>query len=107
MPSVYNALDIATSSSAYGEGFPNVVGEAMACGLPCVVTDVGDSARIVGETGVVVPPRNPAALAEGLKTALDRLEGDNSYPARARVTQHFSVQSLILGTERALAGVTE
>ena len=107
MPSVYTALDIATSSSAYGEGFPNVVGEAMACGLPCVVTDVGDSARIVGETGVVVPPRNPAALAEGLRTALDRLRGDNSYPARARVTRHFSVQSLILDTERALAGVTE
>ncbi len=62
IPRLTAALDIATSSSVYGEAFPNVIGEAMACGVPCVVTDVGDSARIVGEAGIVVPPRNPEAL---------------------------------------------
>ena len=58
------AFDIATLSSSYGEAFPNIIGEAMSCGVPCVVTDVGDSALIVGQTGMVVPPRSPTALAE-------------------------------------------
>jgi len=64
IPRLTAALDIAASSS-YSEGFPNVIGEAMACGVPCVVTDAGDSALIVGATGRVVPPGNPQALAEG------------------------------------------
>jgi glycosyltransferase involved in cell wall biosynthesis len=56
------AMDVATSSSI-SEAFPLAVGEAMACGVACAVTDVGDSAMIVGPTGRVVPPQDPAALA--------------------------------------------
>ena len=69
-------LDVATSASAYGEGFPNAIGEAMACGVPCVVTDVGDSAYLVGETGEVVPPRAPAALAGAWHKILSLSDAD-------------------------------
>ena len=64
MPGITAALDVAASVSRFGEGFPNVVAEALACGVPCVVTDVGDAARIVGEAGRVVPRADPYGLAD-------------------------------------------
>lgn len=79
------SLDIATCPSAYGEAFPNVVGEAMATGVPCVVTDVGDSAFIVGDTGQVVPPRQPEMLAEALNWMIELgAEGRTELGAKAR-----------------------
>lgn len=101
MMAIYNALDLATLSSE-SEGFPNVVGEAMACGVPCVVTDAGDSARIVGETGVVVPPRRPEALAAGWLTALGWRRETKGQAARKRVTELFGVARLAEQTEAAL-----
>ncbi len=104
MPAVYNALNILVSSSSYGEGFPNVIGEAMACGVPCVVTDVGDSAWIVGETGEVVPPREPEALKIGIekilrKTSLRTFDGESS---RRRISTYFSVTQLVVKTENVI-----
>lgn len=78
MGRVYNALDIAVSSSSFGEGFPNTIVEAMATGVPCVVTDVGDSAAIVGEFGWVCPPGDSAALARALLAAIASLPCDTS-----------------------------
>lgn len=101
MPSVYSALDIATSSS-YGEGFPNVIGEAMACGVPCVVTDVGDSAWIVGETGVVVPYKNPEALKSGWKICLTKDRNELGSKARFRTMKYFDVGQLVNQTEEIL-----
>lgn len=64
IPAINNAFDVATLSSR-GEAFPNAVAEAMACGVPCVATNVGDVTEIVGDTGALVPPRDSAALAAG------------------------------------------
>jgi glycosyltransferase involved in cell wall biosynthesis len=103
MPAVYNALDIAVSSSGYGEGLSNMLGEAMACGVPCVATDVGDSALVVGDTGVVVPPEDPERLAAGLSDLWRRIEaGQVDRPAlRARVERLFSLPALVDATVAA------
>jgi glycosyltransferase involved in cell wall biosynthesis len=70
LPRLTAALDIACSSSAFGEGFPNVVAEAMCGGVPCVVTDVGDSAWLLDGAGTVVPANDAAALAKALNDML-------------------------------------
>jgi glycosyltransferase involved in cell wall biosynthesis len=106
MPAVHNAIDIACSSSSYGEGFANALGEAMACGVPSVVTDVGDSAWIVNDTGVVVLPKNPEALKNAMNKVIENI-GTNRYkqePIRQRILDEFSVLQLLLKTEAALLG---
>ena len=102
MPRIHNALDIAVSSSAYGEGFSNTVGEAMACGLPCVVTDVGDSAWIVGDLGLVAPPRNSQILAAKIAQTIDNLAHLERQQIRQRIIDRFSVEQLAINTEEAL-----
>lgn len=66
VPTLLPGLDILCLASRFGEGFPNVLGEAMACGVPCVTTDVGDAARVVAGAGLVVPPGDAAALADAI-----------------------------------------
>lgn len=98
MPAVYNALDIATTSSAFGEGFPNVIGEAMACGVPCVVTDVGDSSFIVSDRGRVVPPRNPQRLAGAWNQLLEMPPGarkELGAAARSRIEEYFNLPLIV------------
>ena len=103
VPRVLAALDVNALSSR-SEAFPVAVGEAMACGVPCVVTDVGDAAVLVGDTGCVVPPGQPPALAGALASLLDmdpRERGRLGRAARARVVEHFSL-SAVAGRYQAL-----
>ncbi|HEX7323835.1 MAG TPA: glycosyltransferase [Rhodanobacteraceae bacterium] len=86
------AFDIATLASR-GEAFPNALPEAMACGVPCVSTDVGDAALIVGDTGVIVPPRDAAALQRGwaqLAALAPSARQALGARARDRVIEHFA-----------------
>lgn len=102
MPNVHAALDIATSAST-SEAFPNVIGEAMACGVPCVVTGVGDSAAVVGDTGVVVPPKDPQRLAGGWERLLSVSREERAQlgrRARQRIEQHYSLASVVRQYER-------
>lgn len=106
MMALYNALDLLVSAS-FSEGFPNVIGEAMACGVPCVVTDTGDSALIVAETGKVVAPRDPASLAEAISSSLDERSADVSARVRRRILENFSVERMAAETERAISAARQ
>jgi glycosyltransferase involved in cell wall biosynthesis len=96
IPQLTAGLDIACSSSAY-EGFSNSIGEAMACGVPCVVTDVGDSAYLIGDSGVTVPRRNPEALARAIQQLIDAgpaKRKELGMAARGRIESEFSLPKI-------------
>jgi glycosyltransferase involved in cell wall biosynthesis len=99
VPALMAALDVCVSSSN-AEAFSNTLGEAMACALPCVATDVGDSAQVLGDTGLVVPPRDPQALANamaqlagsGYEDRADRAARGRR--ARARVLENYALEAV-------------
>jgi glycosyltransferase involved in cell wall biosynthesis len=100
IPAVMNALDLHVLSSAYGEAFPNVVAEAMACGTPCVVTAVGDAALIVGDTGWVVPASDPVQLANAMSEAVKERSDlpvwtKRQAICRQRIKANFNVQIMV------------
>ncbi|MBI3858588.1 MAG: glycosyltransferase, partial [Planctomycetes bacterium] len=96
VPRLAAAMDIVALTSIT-EGFPNVIGEAMATGVPCVVTETGDAPLLVGETGKIVPPRQPEALARALSELLDsgrEGRGRLGASARERIRREFSIESV-------------
>jgi glycosyltransferase involved in cell wall biosynthesis len=97
MPALLASLDLLVLSSIHGEAFPLIVGEAMACGIPCVVTRVGDSAYIVGDTAPVVQPRDARALADAMerliRTSRDERE-QIGRRARQRVLENVSIGAI-------------
>jgi glycosyltransferase involved in cell wall biosynthesis len=101
----YNAFDIATLSSAFGEGFPNVVGEAMACGIPVVATDVGDVRPIIGEQGETVPPKAPKLLCAGWDRLRRRLAQDPGLRRSARdaIVANYGLDVMVRRTENVLS----
>ena len=95
VPRLLRAADILVSTSAYGEGFSNAIVEAMASGLPVVATDVGDARRIVGETGHIVPPRDPDALADAIENLRTADVESLGVAARARVAELYSLDRAV------------
>lgn len=97
VPRWLNALDVLVSSSS-AEGFSNTIGEGMACAVPCAVTDAGDSAAVVGDAGLVVPPADSEALGRAVAAllALDPVERQAlGARARARVAAHFALERVV------------
>src|SRR5262249_54118430 len=98
VPRILAAFDVATLCSWYGEGFPNVVGEAMACEVPCIVTPIGDSAEIVGDTGIVVPPRDPEALRSGWQQLIALTPESRrglGVGARQRIAREYELNAIV------------
>ena len=100
MLNIYHSLDVLVLSSAFGEGFSNSIGEAMACGVPCVATDVGDAAQLIGTLGEIVPPGDSEALKEGILTLLSRLENETNLSAKVteRINEQFNMAKLVSRT---------
>lgn len=98
VPDLFSAMDIACLSSR-AEGFPNVVAEAMAVGVPCVVTDVGEAAHLVGSTGTAVPAGQASAMANailGLIVAGEEERHHRGAAARARIAEHFGIDRMLV-----------
>ena len=104
VPRLMNGLDIHVLSSR-AEGFPNVVAEAMATGCPCVVTDVGDAATMVGSTGWVAPPENPVALSQAICDALETVGSadfaERGRQARERIESTYSLTAMVNAYQQA------
>lgn len=97
------ALDIFVLASSYGESFPNVIGEAMACGVPCVATDVGESRGIIGGTGKIVPPKDPLAIANSVLEFLELPNeefGKRRILARERIRKLYSLDKVVADYEK-------
>jgi len=109
IPRLNNAFDIGCSAS-WSEAFSNSIGEAMACGVPCAVTDVGDSAYIVADSGFVAPPRAPEALANAIGRLIEIGRSGRQQlgaKARQRIETEFSLSSIVQNYENLYATICE
>ena len=96
MPAFYQSID-AFLMTSITEGFPNVLVEAMASGLPCISTDVGDAKYIVQDLGSIVPPRNAKALADAILAYVQKTKAEKhalKLATRERVEQNFSIETV-------------
>ena len=101
---VMNGIDIYVQSSKYGEGFPNVVAEAMACQPPCIVTNSGDASYIVGRVGWVVPPSIPEKLAKAIMNAISEKNKSKwdirCVKSRLRIKNFFSIDKMMINYKK-------
>lgn len=92
-----SALDIAVLCSARTEGFPNAIGEAMSCGVPCVVTDVGDCRFLVEQTGIIISPQSPEILSNAMTTLIEEgahARHERGQKAREKIIREFSLEKI-------------
>jgi glycosyltransferase involved in cell wall biosynthesis len=94
METIYQAFDLVTLCSTFGEGFPNALTEAMACGIPCVATDIGACREIIGGLGLIVPPRDPAALADAWTSMLTGPMDALSAKMRSRALERYRIERI-------------
>ncbi len=109
MHEIYPAMDVLVSSSE-AEGFPNVLGEALSCGIPCVATDVGDSARVVGPVGIVVPPKDPAKIADAVDTLYrekDEARATRANASRQHIIENYGLDAIVRQYETLFLEITQ
>jgi len=102
------AFDVATSSSAFAESFCIALGEAMACGVPCVTTDMEGPAALVGDVGIVVPIGDAEAMAAAWEAKLDlsaEARAESAERSRRRIIEHFSLKAMVRQYEDLYSGV--
>ena len=95
---IFAAADAVVSSSAFGEGFSNVLAEGMACGLPAISTDVGDARSIVGDSGIIVRARDPCALAAAVRAVARESNAVRmrlAEQARVHIEKHFALSQAV------------
>ena len=98
IPAVVQCMDLLCLTSAWGEAFPNVIGEAMASGIPCVATDIGDCALVIGETGWIIPPNNAELLANCINEALTEstsVHNLRSVAAKKIISQNYNITNIV------------
>lgn len=98
MPQIYNCFDCLVLSSAYGEGFPNVIAEGMASGIPCISTNIGDASEIVETMGTIIPPGNPKILADSILELLHKSEEEKkqiSLLSRLSIIEKYELAKMI------------
>ena len=96
MPSIYNSADMMLHLSNYGEGFSNVVGEAMSCGLPILVNNIGDSKGIIGNTGIIINSKNSKKIENKIRFILqNKTLTKNKINIRQRIISNFSISRMV------------
>ena len=95
----FNEIDVLLLPSKFGEGFPNVLAEAMASGVPCISTSIGDSKKIIGDTGWVLTTQKPKEIVLALKEIIEMKKNKSwlkmKNAARKRIEQNFSISKMI------------
>ena len=102
MRAVYNACNVIVNSSAWGEGLCNALLEAMACGVPCAATDVGDSAVVINDQSMVVKAGDVGALTTAINSALSASYHKSPHEVREHVKKNFGMDAFINLSQKTL-----